>query len=127
MRVKFARLVTDAVVFHFGEVTARERRYYPGEAGVLPHAMAMLPRLPALSNTTHEAVSDASKSTPPTLPPIDTLTNPSASLVPPASRQRRPLQAGDLVYWSHLRSGGERSEPIDPNTRPFLAPQLPGR
>ena len=87
-----------------------------GERGVLPNSYAMLARQPAATTTVPDAAADA-KFAPPAPAPSEL----------PMPRIRRPLRAGDLVYWSHLRSGGERTEPIDPRSRPVSAPILPGR
>lgn len=88
----------------------------PGERGVLPNCYAMLARQSTPVATAPDPAGEA-KFAPPAPTPSEL----------PAPRVRRPLRGGDLVYWSHLRNGGERTEPIDPRSRPIAAPIVPGR
>ncbi|BGP42110.1 hypothetical protein JCM10450v2_006196 [Rhodotorula kratochvilovae] len=104
-------------VFHAGEVTARERSYYPFERGVLNPIVAR-----AGSPSSSRGSSPAGRPTP---PPAGTDKEPRgarAATPPRASGPPRLLQRGDTLYWHHLVPGGERAKSVDPRTRaPFFA------
>ncbi|GAA5840549.1 hypothetical protein JCM9279_007362 [Rhodotorula babjevae] len=98
-------------VFHAGEVTARERSYYPGERGVLNPIVA---RSTSPSSTSRGA-SPAGRPTDKDPRTLRAPTPPRGACEPP-----RLLQRGDTLYWHHLQPGGERSKSVDPRTRaPF--------
>lgn len=116
-------------VFHHNEVASRERRYVPGEPGVIP--------LHPLTHNTAAIAQRARSPTPPVAEPAEKGDAPST----PASRRRERhaqspfpqrragdvLRAGDTVYWHNLAPGGERSRPVDPDSRPLRVAQRAAR
>jgi len=114
-------------VFHHNEVTSTERRYFPGEPGIVP-----------LHPLTHNTAAILQRTRSPT-PPVE----PAEKGEAPSSASRRRerhtqspfpqrragdvLRAGDTVYWHNLAPGGERSRPVDPHTRPARIAQRAAR
>ncbi|PWN47355.1 hypothetical protein IE53DRAFT_321365 [Violaceomyces palustris] len=140
-------------VLHCSEITVRERRYVPGEPGVRA-SLPPPPTYIQASNSAVAASSvaigrrgeeeeegeeedlDAEKrergdaglffddhhqlryhST------SSSSSSPSSSSV--GSKEPRIIRRGDVVYWSDLVPGGERTEPFDPE--PFLSLPVVGR
>jgi len=111
-------------VFHSSELVASERRYTPGEPGILPaytgsrsssqnfslSPRSFLPGTPDSSlhspSTTSPALTSAYSTMPPPAPespcPV-----PSSEFAEPLKPSPQPLRAGDLLYWHHLTRSGE--------------------
>ncbi|GAA5973496.1 hypothetical protein JCM11641_006493 [Rhodosporidiobolus odoratus] len=124
-------------VFHHNEVRAEERRYYPGEKGVLNPVIRSGSPSPSSSSSSSRGSSPA--------PIIETdkdgnrfSSSSSATAAAARSRRRSPtphavsggggrggeertwlLKMGDTVYWHHLVAGGERCTPVDPRERNY--------
>ncbi|SCZ89057.1 BZ3500_MvSof-1268-A1-R1_Chr1-1g00924 [Microbotryum saponariae] len=134
-------------VFHHNEVSARERRYFASEPGVVnlgvpasrvgspapSRGSSPAPPSPIATEVNKDAPANNMRfapSSPPQggLSPAHALSPRSAS-VQPVDRHGRNmgLRPGDVVYWHNLVSGGEKAEPIDPATRPFVAKEIAGR
>lgn len=159
-------------VFHHNEVVARERKYWPGERGVVSsrhrtvagactgsHATPITSRSSTPSGSprvdaTAPAVEDVGEKDPaaptgrstleglfPDVGPRHALSRSIHRAQTPSSAQQQAssaasaaccaasceLQPGDTVYWHNLVTGGERVEPIDPDSRPPRAIERPGR
>ncbi|GAA6048809.1 hypothetical protein JCM3770_003633 [Rhodotorula araucariae] len=105
-------------VFHAGEVTARERAYYPGEPGVLNPIIAPA-TLPSSSRGSSPSATWPARSTAAT--DKEPRTDARAATPPRASGPPRLLVRGDTLYWHHLVQGGERAPSVDPRSRaPFF-------
>ncbi|BGP18410.1 hypothetical protein JCM10213v2_006476 [Rhodosporidiobolus nylandii] len=114
-------------VFHHNEVRARERLYYPGEAGVLS------PLSSSSSSSSGGGFSSRSSSPSPRRSrerERDEAEKEASSAVwdprlmgrsplpgRGAAQDLAPLREGSALYWHHLVPGGERSKPVDPRTR----------
>ena len=112
-------------VFHAGEVTARERTYYPGERGVLNPIVA---RSTSTSSISSRGPSPAGRPTSRTA--TDKEPRATRARTPPRSCSAEPprlLQRGDTLYWHHLQPGGERVQSVDPRTRAPFYPERDGR
>ncbi|GAA5986040.1 hypothetical protein JCM10908_006381 [Rhodotorula pacifica] len=109
-------------VFHHNEVTARERTYYPGEAGVSNPIVRLQPS-PASSRDSSRTPTPLARTRESEAADKDAPALRSSRLrtVSPAARARdrglRLLKSGDTVYWHMLVPGGERSKSIDPRMR----------
>ncbi|GAA5882453.1 hypothetical protein JCM3774_001125 [Rhodotorula dairenensis] len=106
-------------VFHHNEVTARERTYYPGEAGVTNPIVSLQQLSPAPSRTPTPLSQARDGDAADKDAPASRFSR--ARTASPAARARdrglRLLKPGDTVYWHMLVPGGERSQSIDPRTR----------
>lgn len=123
-------------VFHHNEVSSKERTYYPGERGVhnpvivsmaQPRSRNPSPAPVPVATRRRVSIYDVEK---------DLLDSRLAPPVSPPRRQSPPpsqpptvtlLKAGDVLYWHHLVSGGERCKPTDPRTREPIWTQSLGR
>ncbi|GJN92548.1 hypothetical protein Rhopal_005578-T1 [Rhodotorula paludigena] len=134
-------------VFHAGEVTARERTYYPSERGVSnpiivratsPSSSRGSSPSPTLaSRAYHESDKEAYPYPHPSHPHFGRLprdhrsgTRTAEALAAATAAQqgaRKLLKRGDTVYWHHLVSGGERVKSVDPRTREPLFHTRDGR
>ncbi|GAA5913448.1 hypothetical protein JCM6882_001963 [Rhodosporidiobolus microsporus] len=116
-------------VFHHNEVVASERRYYPGEKGVLnpiipPPSSASSSRHPSPQPVPAESDKDASDVRRAQWRAAHSRRSPTPGAGP---RPRTLLQPGATVYWHHLVSSRERAQPVDPKTREPLWVERAGR
>ncbi|KAI5475133.1 zinc finger, C2H2-type domain containing protein [Pseudohyphozyma bogoriensis] len=121
-------------VFHHNEVVSSEREYFPGERGITGARY-----VPSASRPS----SSPSPSASPVPPPASESEHKDAAYR--SSRERRQaerdaaararaeeekatrLRRGDTLYWHNLVQGGERTEPVDPKTRPRRVVERVGR
>ncbi|KAI0000419.1 FAM72 protein-domain-containing protein [Russula vinacea] len=115
-------------VFHSSEIIVAERHYAPGEPGILPAYTGRSSSSPSLPNpawsppsflpstpdpaevhpssTASPALTSSYNAMPPPAPespcPVSSSTFPD-----PQKPSPQPLRAGDLLYWHHLKQGGE--------------------
>ncbi|SCV71621.1 BQ2448_3209 [Microbotryum intermedium] len=134
-------------VFHHNEVSARERRYFASEPGVVnlsvpasrvgspsfSRGSSPAPPSPPAAEVNKDAPTNNTLSVP-SSPPQGGLSPAHAS--PPRSASVQPvdrhgrnmgLRPGDVVYWHNLVSGGERAQPIDPTSRTSALKEIAGR
>ncbi|UZJ53782.1 hypothetical protein CBS101457_003102 [Exobasidium rhododendri] len=132
-------------VLHCAEIRVRERRYIPGESGVMTAKIDYPDPYKSRRHQNRPPLHPPSEIRPRrdvmrrnTLGGIDTMmddleeednkevyyqtySNTAPTTAPPSvalpqveeSKGPRALKRGDIIYWSDLVTGGERSEPID--------------
>ncbi|KAI9509152.1 FAM72 protein-domain-containing protein [Russula earlei] len=103
-------------VFHSSELMASERRYMPGERGILPAYAETSSSSPTSSRSLVPSTPDSSTASPTltssysTTPPLATESPcpvPSSITGDPHKPSPQPLRAGDILYWHHLTQSGE--------------------
>ncbi|GAA5944252.1 uncharacterized protein JCM15063_006581 [Sporobolomyces koalae] len=119
-------------VFHHNEVTSSERTYYPGERGVhnpvivssvVPRSRHPSPVPAPRAARRRVSIYDVEKEL------VEARLAPTSAphSPPPSPATVTLLKAGDVLYWHHLISGGERTQPVDPRTRPPVWTEMLGR
>lgn len=117
-------------VFHSSELIASERHYTPGEPGILPAYTERPSRSSPLSPNLAWSLRSFLPSSPdtaemhPSNNTIQAFESPCPGSSPVFADPQKPspqrLRAGDILYWHHLKQGGEIPGAVDdPRARGF--------